>query len=410
MSAYWKLRRWFTSIKRRIRFSLDSSKRREKKLEGLPVYFEDTGERVGVVRRIICNSLGDIIGYEIEDERHQRLYFPSDAFEKTRRGLIFAPLWYSEGLKLVAELEAKTKVPDVHEFILQGLDRDALYERVASGHPEIRRYVQEILSLKEALIKRMNDLEVRVIKLRKELVDLSGKRLLKEMGRREFAEHVIEARREMNITEVSIARCRELLMRINSIPFLPGAIEGEPAALPLRKMLSVIPISMVIVDENGVIINANEHVESNFGYTSEELKNRKLTELVVERDRECISGANRNIFMGSDDEEVEFEFIDKYGVHHLLYGRFTGMDSNGGRMSILAFHTREEEKGLRKIFSERVAHLFLNPLSIAQGYLHLLSEGGYGEFTDEQKKQLHAIENSLLRMERLVRETIKLRP
>lgn len=114
--------------------------------------------------------------------------------------------------------------------------------------------------------------------------------------------------------------------------------------------------------------------------------------------------------MGNDDKEAEFTLIDKYGVHHLLYGRFTGMDSNGERMSILAFHGREEEKGLRKIFSERVARLFLNPLSIAQGYLHLLSEGRYGEFTDEQKRQLHAIENSLLRIERLVKETIKLKP
>ncbi len=410
MSAYWKLRRWLTSIKREIRFALDSSKRAEKKLAGLPVYFEDTGEKVGIVKRVIQNSLGAIIGYEIEDEMKQRLYFPSDAFERTRRGLIFAPLWYSEGLKLVAELEAKTKMPDVHEFILQGLDRDALYERVASGHPEIRKYVSEVLSLKEALIRRMNDLEVRVIKLRKELVDLSGKRLMKEMGRREFAEHVIEARREMNITEVSITRCRELLLRIDSIPFLPGAMGEEPAALPLRKMLSAIPVSMVVVDENGVIVNANEHVEARFGYTAEDMKDKKLVEFVAEKDRERIIGANKNIFMGHEDAEVEFEFIDKYGVHHLLYGRFTGMDSNGGRMSILAFHTREEEKGLRKIFSERVAHLFLNPLSIAQGYLHLLSEGRYGEFTDEQKKQLHAIENSLLRMERLVKETIKLKP
>ena len=158
----------------------------------------------------------------------------------------------------------------------------------------------------------------------------------------------------------------------------------------------------------GGIGGITEHVEKNFGYGIHEMKGRKFTDFVVARDRDAIEEANKRIFSESDAEEVEFEFIDSYGIHHLLYGRFTGMSDGGKRISILAFQSREEEKSLKKIFSERVAHLFLNPLSIAQGYLHLLDEERYGDLTEEQKRQIRAIEKSLGRIEKLVKDTIKL--
>ncbi len=407
MNIYWRVRRFFISIKRGIRFSLDSSKRMEKKMMGMPVYFEDTGEKVGEVRRVIKSSMGDIVGYEIKDENGKIIYFPSDAFERHRRGLIFAPLWYSEGLKIVAELEAKAKMPDVHDFIVHREERDELYDIISSRHPEISRYVEEVLLLKESLMERVNDLETRMVKLRREMVELSGKRLMKEIGRKEFAERIIEARREMNITEVSIRRCRELLMRIDSIPFLPHYLPRDEI-VSIKKILSNIPVSMVVLDEDGVIKGINEHVESNFGYRLHEMKGKKFSDFVVMGDRDDIMEANEKIFRGSEAEEVEFEFIDAYGIHHLLYGRMTGMSSNGRKICILALQSREEEKSLKKIFSERVAHLFLNPLSIAQGYLHLLNEERYGGLTEEQRRQIKAIERSLGRIEKLVKETIKL--
>jgi len=175
-------------------------------------------------------------------------------------------------------------------------------------------------------------------------------------------------------------------------------------------LLQNIPVNVVILDENCRIKGANSHVEANFGYKIGEIKGRLFTDFVSTSDKEKIIEANRRIIMGSESEEVDFEFIDDYGIHHLLYGRFTGMGEGNEKISILAFHTKEEEKGLRKIFSERVAHLFLNPLSIAQGYLHLLGEEKYGVLSEGQKKQLTAIEKSLRRIEKLVKETIKLKP
>ncbi len=407
MSLYWKLRRLIFSMKRKLRFSL----RGERKEIGIPVYFEDTGEKVGTVKNIVFNSAGGKIGYEIENDNGKVLYFPLDAFEKRKRGLIFAPLWYSEGLKLVKDLEAKAKMPDLHELILQEKDKEMLYELIVRRRPEIRKYVEEVLLLKEALIKRLNDLETRMVMLRKELVELSGKRLLKEISKKDFAEKVIEARREMNIVEIGMKRCRELLFRIESIPFLPKyARKEEEEIAPLRNILQNIPVNIIILNEEGKILGGNEHVEKNFGYSMSEMKNRKFIDFVAFKDKERIEKANERIFSGSEAEEAEFEFVDKYGVHHLLYGRFLGMRKGEAKISIFAFHTKEEAKGLKKIFSERVAHLFFNPLCIAQGYLHLLSEEKYGRLTEEQRKQIETIEKNLGRIEKLIKETIKLKP
>ena len=256
MSIYWRIIRIIFTIKRKIRVWIVNEKRKERKLIGMPVYFEDTGEYIGRVNRVIKNSIGEIIGYEIEDEMGAITYFPHDAFEKTKRGLIFAPLWYSEGLKMIAELEAKAKAPDIHDFIVQNVDKEEIYKKIEERYPSIRKYVEDILILKEALISRLNDLELKTIKLRKELVDLSGKRLLKEIGRKEFSEKIIEARREMKIVEISKKRCKELLMRIDAIPFLPEKLE-EKEIYSIKKIIDGIPVNIVIVDENGIIKGGN---------------------------------------------------------------------------------------------------------------------------------------------------------
>ncbi len=400
----WKIKRLVFTIKRKIRFFF---KRRRDKI-GLPAYFEDTGEKIGMVKRIIRNSLGEEIGYEIETE-DGNIMLPADAFEKTKRGLVFAPLWYIEGLKLVKELELKQKLPEIHDLLMHGLDRETLYEKIVEKYPEISKYVEELHLLRKSLIERLNDLEVRMMKLRKKIVDLSGKRLLKEISRAEFAEKVLEARREMNIIEISMKRCKELLLRIDKIPFLTSKIERKEL-LPLKKILHSIPVSMIVLDEDGKIIGGNEHVGMKFGYSIDEIKNRRFIDFVVEKDRDRIMEAYEKIFLGGEAEELEFEFVDKYGIHHILFGRFLGVEKEEKRICVLAMQTIEEKKGLEKIFSERVAHLFFNPLSIAQGYLHLLAEERYGKLTDEQKRQLEAIARSLNRIERLVKETIKLKP
>ncbi|MCD6513222.1 MAG: PAS domain S-box protein [Thermoplasmata archaeon] len=402
MNLYWKVRRAVISLKRKIRFWL--RRQRRSKLEGMPVYFEDTGERVGVVKRIIRNEAGVVVGYEIDSDGEE-LYFPSDAFEKTKRGLIMTPLWYSEGIKLVKELELKAKNPDIHEMLVYGEEREKIYENVLEKYPGIRKYIEEVLLLKESLIERLNDLELKRVNLRKEMVDLSGKRLLKEIGRKEFSEKIIEARREMNIVEIGIKRCRELLLRIDAIPFLPKSLgEAEKSIMWIKKFMKDIPVNIVILDDSGKIKSINETFQKNFGYSAEMINGMHFSELMVDGDREKVREMIEEVIVSGDREE-EFEFVDKYGIKYPMYSRMIRMDEN---TNIVVMQPAEEKEVMEKIFSEKIAHLFFNPLSIAQGYIYLLSEEKYGALTPEQKKQIEAVKNSLERIENILKETIKL--
>ena len=401
MSIYWKLRRAIITIKRKLRFFL---KRKGDKSVGMPVYFEDTGERVGAIKRVIKNETGEIIGYEVDSEG-ELLYFPSDAFEKTKRGFIMTPLWYSEGIKLVKELELKAKAPDIHELLIYGMDRDEIYKNVLKKYPNVKKYVEEILILRESLIQRLNDLELKMVTLRKEMVDLSGKRLLKEIGRKEFAEKIVEARREMNIVEIGIKRCKELLIRIDAIPFLPKDIgEVERSIMWIKKFMKDIPINIAIVDDSGRMKSINETFQKNFGYSIEMVEGKEFSEFVAEEHRDKIMEMIENV-MYSGEGEGEFEFVDKYGIKYPMYSRIIKMEEN---TNIIVMQPSEEKEVMEKIFSEKIAHLFFNPLSIAQGYIYLLSEEKYGSLTPEQKKQIDAVRNSLERIEKILKETIKL--
>ena len=147
-----------------------------------------------------------------------------------------------------------------------------------------------------------------------------------------------------------------------------------------------------------MIKGGNDFIKKNFGYSIEEIKGKNFVEFVAKADKE-------KFLAGMDESnELEFEFIDKYGIHHKLYGRIVTMKG----LNIMSFYRAEEQEALQKIFSEKIAHLFFNPLSIAQGYVYLLSEERYGKLTEEQKKQIDAVRKSLERIEKLLKETIKL--
>ena len=95
-----------------------------------------------------------------------------------------------------------------------------------------------------------------------------------------------------------------------------------------------------------------------------------------------------------------------------MFGRYLNM-KNGTeeRIGILAFQEKlEEGEEFRKMFAKQISHEFFNPLCIAQGYIYLLEEGKYGKLSDQQKKQINAISKSLSRIEKLVKETIKVKP
>jgi len=261
--------------------------------------------------------------------------------------------------------------------------------------------------VKDSINKRLRDLEERRAEVRKKLMMLSEKRLLDEIGRREFAQSVIGARRDAKILDMNVRRCRELLIRLENIPFLPKETiplrkEKPEEILPLKELMDNIPINMAVIDNDGKILDVNEHFRASMKYSDDEVKGRMIKEFMEN------GGLDFNNY-GQND--VEFTFVDGDGNKKKMFGRYVGVMEGTEYVNVLAFQEKiEDGEEFRKIFAKQISHEFFNPLCIAQGYLYLLEEGKYGELTEKQKKQVESISHSLKRIENLVKETIKVRP
>jgi len=375
---------------------------------GSIAYFEDTGEEMGIVKRVIRDTNGKVAGYEIEDVKTGKtISMSKSSFDITERGLVFVPLWYSEAREFIEEMELKAKMPELNDIISESELSKREIGEIARSHPELGNYIKNAIVVKDSINKRLRDLEERRAEIRKKLMMLSEKRLLDEIGRREFAQSVVGARRDAKILDMNVRRCRELLIRLENIPFLPKETiplhkEKPEEILPLKELMDNIPINMAVIDNDGKILDVNEHFRASMKYSDDEVKGRMIKEFMEN------GGLDFNNY-GQND--VEFTFVDGDGNKKKMFGRYVGVMEGTEYVNVLAFQEKiEDGEEFRKIFAKQISHEFFNPLCIAQGYLYLLEEGKYGELTEKQKKQVESISHSLKRIENLVKETIKVRP
>ena len=375
---------------------------------GSIAYFEDTGEEMGIVKRVIRDTNGKVAGYEIEDVKTGKtISMSKSSFDITERGLVFVPLWYSEAREFIEEMELKAKMPELSDIISESELSKREIGEIARSHPELGNYIKNAIVVKDSINKRLRDLEERRAEVRKKLMMLSEKRLLDEIGRREFAQSVVGARRDAKILDMNVRRCRELLIRLENIPFLPKETiplrkEKPEEILPLKELMNNIPINMAVINNDGKILDVNEHFRASMKYSDDEVKGRMINEFMEN------GGLDFNNY-GQND--VEFTFVDGDGNKKKMFGRYVGVMEGTEYVNVLAFQEKiEDGEEFRKIFAKQISHEFFNPLCIAQGYLYLLEEGKYGELTEKQKKQVESISHSLKRIENLVKETIKVRP
>jgi len=182
-----------------------------------PVYFEESGDKFGVVSDEIKGKGGSVEGYEILDESvGTKLYFPANQFIKTERGLIFLPVWYVTAKELVRELELKERVtPDI------GAMTDKKLDSMLSKDSKLKKFVNEIVSLRGSTSKRLEDFEDEMENIRTEMTAVTEKRLLGEGSRDEFARAVLEQKRRREIADVGIKHCNEILLKINRSLLIP---------------------------------------------------------------------------------------------------------------------------------------------------------------------------------------------
>ena len=205
---------WSTSKKKDIIFPKD--------LKNKPVFLEDTGEKLGTVFDMIYDGEKKLIGYKIKDKKSDSvLSFPIDQFDETKEGLIFIQNWYTNALKTLDRLEFKERVsPELTTLLTEEtISVDELYKIFIKHDDQMVNYIDEAISLKELLNQRLGVLEKHRIALKNSLMDLTEKRLIKDIDRREFSEDVANHRRKVNVLDINIKKCKDLINRLEATSF-----------------------------------------------------------------------------------------------------------------------------------------------------------------------------------------------
>lgn len=208
----------------------------KKEMKDKPVYLEDTGEKLGTVFDTIYDKDKNIVGFKIKDEKSDTiLSFPLEQFDHDKDGLIFIPGWYTNSLKTIEKLEFKDKIsPELTALISDdAVSNEELYEIFIKHEDDMADYIEEAIALRELLTNRLNVLERQRVALKDDLMDLTEKRLIKDIDRRQFSEDVMRHRRKVNILDINITKCKDLIKRLDNTSF--GALgkntqfsEGKP--------------------------------------------------------------------------------------------------------------------------------------------------------------------------------------
>jgi hypothetical protein len=190
--------------------------------KGKPVFLEDTGEKLGTIFDTILDKDKKIIGYKIKDIKSDSvLSFTLDNFEETKNGFLFIPGWYTNSLKIIEKLEFKDKIsPDLTTLLSDDtITNEELYDIFVKHDDEMVNYIDDAKSLREMLTNRLKVLEKQRVALKEDLMDLTEKRLIKDIDRKQFSEDVSNHRRKVNILDININKCKSLLKRLEKTSF-----------------------------------------------------------------------------------------------------------------------------------------------------------------------------------------------
>ena len=229
----------------------------QRDMKGKPVFLEDTGEKIGTIFDVIYDGNKNLIGYKIKDEKSDSiLSFPLDQFDEDKSGLIFVPSWYTKGIKTIEKLEFKDRISPELTWLINDktISTEELYDIFVKHDDEIDNYIEESVALRELLTKLLTILEKERIKLKESLMDLTEKRLIKDIDRRKFSDVVMQHRRKVNILDVNISKCKELIERLETTSFgilsknLLSRIEKENESLN-REDVSKPQESPVIIEK-----------------------------------------------------------------------------------------------------------------------------------------------------------------
>lgn len=204
----------FILKKKKLFFKID--------LKGKPVFLEDTGEKLGIIFDIIYVKDNNFVIYKVKDKKSDAvLSFPSDQFETHKDGVIFVPGWFNNALKIIEKLEFKDKISPELTLLLSddAVSNEELYKIFIKHDDEMAKYIDDARFIHKILNCRIRVLEKQRIGLKDVLMDLTEKRLIKDIDRRHFSEDVMNHRRKAKILDININKCKGIINRIVKTSF-----------------------------------------------------------------------------------------------------------------------------------------------------------------------------------------------
>lgn len=163
---------------------------------------------------------------------------------------------------------------------------------------------------------------------------------------------------------------------------------------------------IVVVNNEGQIIEWNKGAELAFGYTENEIKGKDLTRLIATKNRktglvELISAVN-NLEDFSTSDTIEMKGVKKNGTEFILELALSKWTNHGETfycaMMLDASKRKKAERKLKQkkkeleLFVYQSAHDLKGPLSSAEGLLHLIKQ----EELNESVHQLATMLNETL--------------
>lgn len=200
----------------------------------------------------------------------------------------------------------------------------------------------------------------------------------------------------------SIAQLQETVEQLNDTVATSSA--------RMRSILANLPLSLVIINNQGLIEAVNNKTLETFRYTKEELIDQPMTILFSDPS-----------VLRIDENAIETSAIRKGGELFPCEARVTEVEM--GSTVKLFIHVQDvSEKHkleqLRKDFLLMVSHDLRNPLIAIIGFFELLHEGSYGEISSKMKpaatraqstaEYLNSLVDDLLDAERLEQGDIEL--
>jgi PAS domain S-box-containing protein len=183
----------------------------------------------------------------------------------------------------------------------------------------------------------------------------------------------------------------------------------------LQRVLEASPDAILLVDERGRVLEANQNVEAVLGYTPDELEGMVVETLLLDADRED-HVAYRERYMEDPEprpmgRELDLKARRKDG-RPVLVEISLGPIENDGRQLVMATvadisRRKAMEQQLRQQTAQLeelvgiVSHDLRNPLSVVLGWIELAIE-------DDEISHLEQAEAALFRMQDIVEDTLTL--